>query len=119
MASKDEQVRLAVTARSQGAPITETVHITLSMPTGLAYVPGSLKANIGNLDDSAAPVLTWRGSLEGDVLNLQWDAVVRETQPRWLDVDVYIENPPGITRLITTSLIVNPYGLYLPVVLRR
>lgn len=119
MASKDEQVRLAVTARSQGAPITETVHITLSMPTGLAYVPGSLKANIGNLDDSAAPVLTWRGSLDGDALNLQWDAVVRETQPRWLDVDVYIENPPGITRLITTSLIVNPYGLYLPVVLRR
>ncbi|MFN2165758.1 MAG: hypothetical protein ACK2U9_05815, partial [Anaerolineae bacterium] len=47
------------------APLTATVYITDTVPTGLTYVPGSLDVagGTGAYDDSNAPELTWSGVL--------------------------------------------------------
>ncbi len=118
MAAKDERVRFAVEARPQFGAITETVQITVNLPSGLHYAAGSFSADRGTANDTAAPALLWKGQPDSATVHLQLDADVTESKTRWLDLDVYVENPPGQTRLITTSLIVNAYGLYLPVVLR-
>lgn len=119
MADKGEQVRFAVSVRPSLEPVTETVLISISVPSGLQYHAGSLQAEAGAVNDSAAPLLTWQGPLPtNDGVTMHFDVAVQEAQPRWLDVDVWIESPPGQTRLITTSLVVNPIGLYLPVAIR-
>ena len=119
LATKDERVRFAIEVRPQFGAITETVQITVNLPTGLRYAPGSFNADRGTASDAAAPNLHWQGQPDSATVHLQLDADVTESQPRWLDLDVYVESPSGQTRLITTSLMVNPYGLYLPVVLRN
>jgi len=119
MADKGEQVRFDISVRPALEPVTETVLVSISVPSGLQYHAGSLQAEAGAVNDVAAPLLTWRGPLPtNEGVTMHFDALVQESQPRWLDVDVWVESPPGQTRLITTSLIVNPVGLYLPTVLR-
>ncbi|MGD9047400.1 MAG: PQQ-dependent sugar dehydrogenase [Anaerolineae bacterium] len=46
-----------------GGLATETAQLTDTVPAGLTYVPGSLAASEGAVDDQAAPQLTWLGDL--------------------------------------------------------
>jgi uncharacterized repeat protein (TIGR01451 family) len=48
---------------NSGQPFYETVRVIDTLPTGLAYVSGSLTATLGTVDAAAAPVLKWNGVL--------------------------------------------------------
>jgi uncharacterized repeat protein (TIGR01451 family) len=58
-----ETVTYTVVIQASGTPPTGTVTLSDTIPTGLAYIPGSLAATSGAVDDAAAPALTWTGLL--------------------------------------------------------
>jgi len=62
-ATPGETITYTVAIQASGAPPTETVTFNDTLPAGLAYVPGSLAATSGVVDDDAAPVLNWTGLL--------------------------------------------------------
>ncbi|MBI1881658.1 MAG: PQQ-dependent sugar dehydrogenase [Chloroflexi bacterium] len=45
-----------------GAPSSQPVTLTDAIPPGLVYVPGSLAATQGSVDDSLNPTLRWQGA---------------------------------------------------------
>ncbi len=62
-ATPGETITYTVAIQASGAPPTGTVMLNDTLPAGLAYVPGSLAATAGVVDDDAAPALTWTGLL--------------------------------------------------------
>ena len=62
-ASYGQLVTYTVAIRSASGPVTTTVRATDSVPAGLLYLPGSLTASSGSVDDSSAPILQWSGVL--------------------------------------------------------
>ncbi len=51
-----------------GGLVDESVYLTDTVPTGLAYVQNSLWASQGTWDDSIQPILTWQGGLNASRL---------------------------------------------------
>lgn len=62
-ATPGETITYTVAIQASGTPPTGTVTLNDTLPAGLAYVPGSLAATSGVVDDDAAPALTWTGLL--------------------------------------------------------
>lgn len=51
---------------NRGGAADGPVVVTDTVPVGLSYEPGSLKASAGTVDDGDAPILGWQGALDGD-----------------------------------------------------
>jgi uncharacterized repeat protein (TIGR01451 family) len=51
---------------NSGGAVAGTVDVTDTVPVGMSYVPDSLGATSGSVDDGAAPALRWQGALGGD-----------------------------------------------------
>jgi len=51
---------------NSGGAVSGIVHLTDTIPPGLSYVPGSLKATSGVASDVDVPTLHWQGSLDAD-----------------------------------------------------
>jgi uncharacterized repeat protein (TIGR01451 family) len=62
-ARSGELITYTIAIRSASGPVTPTVDAQDRVPPGLVYVPGSLDATSGLVDDSSAPVLGWTGVL--------------------------------------------------------
>lgn len=62
-ATPAETITYTVAIQASGTPPSETVTLNDAVPAGLAYVPGSLAATSGTVNDAAAPALTWTGLL--------------------------------------------------------
>ncbi|MFL7794608.1 MAG: PQQ-dependent sugar dehydrogenase [Anaerolineae bacterium] len=58
-----EVVTYTIALHNVGALVDETVFLTDTIPSGLAYVPGSLTATHGTASDTQQPILHWQGSL--------------------------------------------------------
>jgi uncharacterized repeat protein (TIGR01451 family) len=56
-------ITYTVDLRRTGLPLTSTVSVTDTVPSGLEYIPGSLVASQGTPDASLAPTLRWTGLL--------------------------------------------------------
>lgn len=56
-----EEVTYFINIRRTGAPFNENLRLTNIIPAGLSYIPGSLTATSGLVDDSQAPTLEWSG----------------------------------------------------------
>jgi uncharacterized repeat protein (TIGR01451 family) len=50
-----------IVLRNTGAPFSNTIRVTDTIPVGLDYLPGSFTATHGAVDASAAPTLKWSG----------------------------------------------------------
>jgi len=101
------------------SPITHTISLSDTIPPGLSYVPGSLSASGGIVDDSGAPTLHWTGVLTPTPTVLVTYAVtVTSELPALItnSVDIQAAGYPAITRQAT--IIVNGYQVYLPLSVR-
>jgi len=58
-----ETISFTIRLIQSGTPSNETIQLTDALPAGLSYVPGSLSASSGVVDDSQAPILRWSGVL--------------------------------------------------------
>ena len=62
-ASAGQVVSYAIHVQNSGGLTGETLQVADTLPAGLAYVPGSLSASSGTIDDQDAPTLRWSGLL--------------------------------------------------------
>jgi uncharacterized repeat protein (TIGR01451 family) len=62
-ADPGEVVTYSIHLNNTGALVDRPIGISDTVPNGLEYIPGSLQASQGSVDDSAAPTLGWQGNL--------------------------------------------------------
>ena len=62
-ASHAQRVTYTIAIQSASGPTTATVDARDNVPSGLHFVPGSLAASSGVVDESGAPALLWSGVL--------------------------------------------------------
>ncbi|MBN1659988.1 MAG: DUF11 domain-containing protein [Anaerolineae bacterium] len=97
-----------------------TVMMTDTLPAGLDYVPGSLAATSGVVDDSGAPRLTWTGMLTPTPAVTVTYAVTATTEDTGHIVNAATIRPADGTVLTRTAgITVNGFAVYLPVVIRN
>ena len=117
-----DTVAYTVTVQNLTAPLTATVYITDTVPTGLTYVPGSLDVagGTGAYDDSNAPELTWSGVLSPtSMVTMTYQAQVTTASPAEIVNTATIDVPGYQTFTVTATIIVNPHQFWLPFVLRN
>ena len=56
-----QTVTYTVVIQGIPAPLNTTIYLTAQVPTGLAYVPGTLAATSGVISEGLAPTLQWSG----------------------------------------------------------
>jgi uncharacterized repeat protein (TIGR01451 family) len=113
------EVTYTIVLHSTGALLTDTVYLTDTVPSGLAYLPGSLTASHGDPIDSGTPTLRWSGLLSSTpVVTLTYRVSVTEPSPRSISNSAMID--AGWAGLLTrsTTIIANGQDLYLPLVIK-
>jgi uncharacterized repeat protein (TIGR01451 family) len=108
-----------IVLRNIGGPATSTAYLTDTVPAGLNYVPGSLTATSGSVDQSAAPILTWQGAPGSTPsVTVTYVVTVSVISPTAITNTVTIN--PGVGALFTRSavIIANGVQLYLPLILK-
>jgi uncharacterized repeat protein (TIGR01451 family) len=102
-----------------GAPPTVTHALIDRVPAGLSYVPDSLVASGGTVDDAGAPLLRWTGLLTPTPsVTVTYAVTVSTLVPQWATNTAVVGAPGyrGITRTATVRL--NVMRVYLPLTLR-
>jgi hypothetical protein len=96
------------------------IHLTDTVPDGLSYVSGTLTATAGTVADDDAPTLRWSGILSPtrDV-TVTYAVTVSTTAPRVITNTAVITVPGYQAISRTATLWANPYGFFLPVVMRN
>ncbi len=62
-ANPEDTVSYFIKLTNSGVPNSSTLSLTDSLPAGLNYLPGTLAATSGSVDDSLGSTLTWQGQL--------------------------------------------------------
>ncbi len=104
---------------NQGLPLSDTVSLTDTVPAGLVYVPGSLNASGGSVDDSNVPILSWTGALTPtQSVNITYAVTVTSqlSQAITNQAVIFASGLPSMTR--SARIIVNGQELYLPLMMR-
>lgn len=99
--------------------ITTTVHMTDQVPTGLAYIPGTLTATTGTVDDVSAPVLQWSGVLSPTpAVTITYAVTVSTVTPKVISNTAVIMASGYQTLTPTVTILASGYLIYLPLVLK-
>ncbi|HLF24714.1 MAG TPA: PQQ-dependent sugar dehydrogenase [Anaerolineae bacterium] len=115
-----ERVTYTIVLRNTGAPFSNTLRLTDTVPAGLAYLPGSLGATRGAPDASAAPALKWSGVMSNvSVVTVTYAVTVSTGITQTINNTVTIN--PGLQAPFTrsASILVNGLRWYLPVVFKN
>ncbi len=114
-----QRVTYTITIRNSGSSFADTVHLTDTVPAGLAYVPGTLTASQGVPDDSAAPTLYWSGVLgDTSVVTITYAVTVTEASARFITNTAHIEAGSAGSLECNAGILVNGKTVYLPLVMR-
>ncbi len=115
-----QTVTYTIAVRDMGAPLTVTVHLSDVVPSGLAYIPGTLTATAGVFTDTAAPTLRWSGILTPTpAVTVTYAVTVSATDPQLITNAAVIAAPGYQTITRTVTVMANPVPLYLPLTLRN
>ena len=105
-----------ITIRNTGAPLADTISLADTVPTGLAYLSGSLSASSGAVDDSAAPALSWFGTLSGDLATITYAVTVTESEAKAITNTATIDAASAGVFTRSTVIVVNGWPRYLPLI---
>jgi uncharacterized repeat protein (TIGR01451 family) len=122
-----ERITYTIGIQNSTGPLSQTVLVTDVIPGGLSYVPGTLTATAGTVDDAGDPVLYWSGVLT-PTPNITVTYVATVTHPTtgtlgtvaFPLVNAATIVAPGydpVTRTVTVWA--NPYRVFLPLVLKN
>ncbi len=115
-----QTVTYTIVVQDLTAPLTATVYLTDVVPPGLAYVPGTLAATAGTVDDSGAPTLRWSGALTpAPVVTVTYAVTVSTAVPQAITNTAVIAAPGYQTITRTAMIIANGYTIYLPLLMRN
>ena len=108
-ARSGDVVTYTIVVRNTGGSFPATVRVTDTLPSGLAYVPGSFTATSGTPDDASAPTLKWNGVMSTTPVVTVTFAVSVTTPNAATTVNTATINPGyGSPFTRTASIIVNP-----------
>ncbi|MBL7063151.1 MAG: DUF11 domain-containing protein [Anaerolineae bacterium] len=100
--------------------ITTTVNLTDVVPSGLAYVPGTLTATLGTVTDTDAPTLRWSGTLTPTpAVTVTYAVAVSTAETQVITNTATIVAPGYQTITSTATIIANAHTVYLPLSLRN
>jgi uncharacterized repeat protein (TIGR01451 family) len=119
IAQYGDVITYTVVVRDLSAPLTATVYLTDALPSGVAYVPGTLSATAGTPNETP-PTLTWTGTLSpATVVTITYAATISASAPRVITNSAVIAAPgyETITRIAT--LWANWRSSYLPLVMKH
>jgi uncharacterized repeat protein (TIGR01451 family) len=107
-ATPGETITYTVAIQASETPPTETVTLNDTVPAGLAYVPDSLTATSGVVNDAAAPALTWTGLLTPTpAVTVTYAVTVATTE--WGDITntavIAAEGQESLTRTATVEIV--------------
>jgi uncharacterized repeat protein (TIGR01451 family) len=121
-----ERITYTVGIRNDTGPLSQTVHLTDTIPDGLSYVPGTLVATTGTVTDAYAPSLCWSGLLTPSAdITVTYAVTVTPPAagsartlafPRTNTAVIVAPGYPPVTRTVT--VLTNPYHIFLPSVLK-
>ncbi len=122
-----QTVTYTITIRNQGGPLAVTARLTDVLPSGLKYIPRSLKAAKGTVDDSKAPTLRWSGVIfDTSDVTISYAAAVVETKSRSIVNTATLDGGYAGKFDLSATVIVNRGGhgagsgsIYLPVITRE
>jgi uncharacterized repeat protein (TIGR01451 family) len=113
--SDGEVVTYTVTILNRGAALSAPAVLTDTLPASLDYLPGSLSASSGSVDESRAPQLSWTGGLgAGESVTVSYAARVATSLPKVLTNTAEVSAGAAGTIRRSASLIVNGQQLFLP-----
>ncbi|MFN2283423.1 MAG: hypothetical protein ACK2UQ_03315, partial [Anaerolineae bacterium] len=107
-ATPGETITYTVAIQASGTSPTETVTLNDTVPAGLVYVPGSLAATSGVVDDAAVPALTWTGLLTPTpAVTVTYAVTVATTEWRSITNTAVIvtEGQEPLTRTATVQIV--------------
>lgn len=106
--SQGDVVNYTITIRNSGGTLAETINVVDILPAGLSYVPGSLTASLGTVNDSAAPTLTWSGILNDTAaVTIQYSATVVTSEMTTLQNIATISMGSQVNLQRSASILVN------------
>ncbi|MCS6827273.1 MAG: PQQ-dependent sugar dehydrogenase [Caldilinea sp.] len=97
--------------RNGGGAIGGTVQADISVPGALTYLPQSLQATAGAVDDAAAPLLRWQGTMgAGQVITVTYQTAVNSGASGIVTTTAQLNAPnlPTLTR--SASLLIRTSG---------
>jgi uncharacterized repeat protein (TIGR01451 family) len=122
-----QRITYTVGIRNRPGPLSQTVRLTDTIPSGLSYVPGTLTATTGTVTDTFAPSLRWSGLLTPSAdITITYAVTVTPPAPgsartaafpRTNTAVIVAPGYPPVTRTVT--VLTNPYHVFLPSVLRE
>ena len=115
-----KRITYTIAISNATGPLSKTVLLTDTIQDSLAYVPGTLTATVGTVNDGDAPTLRWSGTLTPTpAITVTYAVTVSTTETRIITntATIVVSGYESITR--TTALIANAYTVYLPLVLRQ
>jgi uncharacterized repeat protein (TIGR01451 family) len=117
-----QAVTYTVVIQNLTAPLSATVHLTDTVPTGLSYVSGTLTAagGTGTYSDADAPELIWSGVLSlTSAVTVTYVTTVTASMPQAITNTATIDVPGYQTITANATIVANPIQLWLPLVLRE
>lgn len=118
-AMQGERITYTVAIRNQTGPLSVTASLTDIVPAGLAYVPGTLTATRGALNDSSAPTLRWSGVLSPTpIITVTFAVTVTWSQSTAI-TNAAVIAASGYAPITRTVAVINPHRLYLPLIMRN
>ncbi len=100
-------------------PFTNTVHLADTVPAGLNYVPASLTASAGAVDDSNAPELSWTGVITPTpTITITYGVTVAAAAPQFITNTATIQSPGFDLIERSATVIANGYHIFLPQIYR-
>jgi uncharacterized repeat protein (TIGR01451 family) len=110
-----QMVTYTIKIQNLAAPVTATIHVTDTIPSGLTYIAGSLSASAGQWDDSGQPTLTWSGILDSaPAITITYAVTVTDPMPGFIMNTATIASTGYTVITRSDTLAVNPFIAYLP-----
>ena len=107
-----------ISLTNRGNPLTQTTYLTDTLPTGLAYVPNTLSATFGSVNDSG-PNLLWNGLLNPtSTVQITYQVTATGIVTGFLKNVAMIDNPTLGKVTLTQGVIISPELSYLPLILK-
>jgi uncharacterized repeat protein (TIGR01451 family) len=118
-AHEGDVVTYSIVLSNSGGPVTSTVLLTDVLPDGVDYKPGTFTATSGIVNATQLPTVTWRSSVT-DAFPVTLTFAVTVSASSTLAVKNTVVIDPLVSPPLERSavIIVDPYKVYLPIVLR-
>jgi uncharacterized repeat protein (TIGR01451 family) len=111
MVAHGESVTYTISIRD----VNTTTQMTDQVPPGLIYIPGTLTATLGAVNDTATPILSWSGTLSTTAsVAISYAVTVDITTTQAISNTAVVVAGGAEPISDTATIIANGYEVYLP-----